>query len=344
MEQKKENLNRAEYLERISPEQPPQLSIIIPHYKEPIEVVDKLIRSIDSQRLISFPDVEVLIVNDCGVSLQAELFDRYEHCRPKLLSTPINGGVGVARQYGIDNSTGKYIMFIDADDCLYSQHSLFLILSAIINKPNTDLFHGQFIEEQIIEEQYGVYLHNRDVTFCHAKIYSRQFLSDNNIRCHPTLRYNEDSYFNALIYAVAKKIEYIDYPLVIWCYNPASTVRLGGLYAYRELPCYIQSVTDLTAELVRRKLPAATTFLQALNYIYFQLQDEAWELNKVKPYRPAVIEAAAKFFKKFEFLYNAGVTEKLNFFNECRKNFGSPIMERQTYGDFIKELTEYKAV
>lgn len=317
-----------------------KLSIIIPHYKEDMTVCDKLFTSIDKQRLIDFGDIEVLVVNDCGEPLKASQFRKYKHVRPRLTKTPENGGVGVARQFGIDNCNGKFLMFIDADDALYSQHSLFYILAAIHNKPETEMFWGNFIEEQIVEEQWGLHLHDKDLTFCHAKVYNKEFLTRKNIKCHPTLRYNEDSYFNALIYSELEKVEYITQPLVIWCYNQQSTVRCGGLYAFKELPCYIKSMTDLTIELVHRKKKGAKVqFLQSLFYVYFQLQDEAWELNRIKGFRPDAIKAIAKFYKQNKEMYESvGETELLNFYNDCRKNAKIPIMESQTFKDFIKEL------
>lgn len=315
------------------------LSIIIPHFKETFEFMRPLFNSLDGQRLIDFSQVEVIIVNDCGDPLKMEQFEVFEHIRPHLLKTKRNAGAGVARQRGIDWAHGEFLMFIDSDDCLHGQHALFRVMSAIYGKPETDLFHGQFIEEQLYEEMWGLHLHNRDITFHHGKIYRKAFLTEKNVRCHPTLRYNEDSYFNGLVYAEAEKIEYIDEPLSIWTSNPDSTVRAGGLYAYTKLPDYIQGVSDLCAELVARKKPQAKmTFLQSLFYIYFQLQDEAWELRRVKEMRPAAIEATRKYFKRHEKLYECGSEERKNFYNECRKQASSPIMERQTFEDFLEEV------
>jgi len=315
------------------------LSIIIPQYKETFEFMRPLFNSLDGQRLIDFSQVEVIVVNDCGEPLKMEQFEVFEHIRPHLISTAKNSGPSVARQRGIDFAHGEFIMPIDADDCLHGQHSLFRIMSAIYGKPETDLFHGQFIEEQEIEGMWGLHLHNRDITFCHGKIYRKAFLTEKNVRCHPKLRYNEDSYFNALVYAEAEKIEYIDAPLSIWTSNPNSTVRAGGLYAYTKLPDYIQGVSDLCAELVARKKPQAKmTFLQSLFYIYFQMQDEAWELRRVKELRPAAIKAAGAYFKRHEKLYECGSEERKNFYNECRRQSATPIMERQTFEEFLEEI------
>lgn len=316
-----------------------KLSIVIPHYKEPFEMVDKLLKSIDNQRLISREAVEVLIVNDCGTPLKAkELI--YRNFKPILLKTKKNGGAGVARQYGIEHSHGEYIMFIDADDLL-TNHALFYVLSKIHEKPDADFIWGDFIEEGIFEEQNFLYLHANDLTFCHGKVYKREFLEKNNIKCHPVLRYNEDAYFNALVFHVVDKdkIERIEQPLVIWCNNRISTVRNGGLYAYRELPSFVLGMNDLCVQMEQRKIPNGTQFLQALFYIYFQLQDKAWQHKRVYEFRPAVIESCKKFFNRFRKIYEeVGETELMNLYDAERKRFKSPVMERNTFFDFIKEI------
>jgi hypothetical protein len=43
-------------------------------------------------------------------------------------------------------------------------------------------------------------------------------------------------------------------------------------------------------------------------------------------------------FSQNEALYECGSTERLNFFNECRKQVSSPIMERQTFNEFMEEI------
>ena len=169
-------------------------------------------------------------------------------------------------------------MCIDSDDCLHGQHALFRIMSAIYGKArNGPLFHGQFIEEQEIEGMWGLHLHNRDITFCHGKIYRKAFLIEKNVRCHPKLRYNEDSYFNGLVYAEAEKIEYIDAPLSIWTSNPNSTVRGRRVVRIHKAARIIFKgrIGFMRWSSVARKGETASQnehFCRSLFYIYFQMQ------------------------------------------------------------------------
>ena len=93
------------------------LSIIIPAYNC-IDTIERTIESISIQKLsISF---ETIVVNDCSDYDYSKVIDKYkDRLNIREIKTPKNGGPGVARQYGIDNSSSTYITFIDGDDYFY---------------------------------------------------------------------------------------------------------------------------------------------------------------------------------------------------------------------------------
>lgn len=83
-----------------------KLSILIPYYNKDKyigELLDCLVPQLNK-------DVEVIIVDDGS---DKPLNVSYEHV---TVIRKDNGGVSSARNVGIDNSTGEYISFIDADD------------------------------------------------------------------------------------------------------------------------------------------------------------------------------------------------------------------------------------
>jgi len=67
-------------------------------------------------------DIEYILVNDSSTDNSYDIVNKLiltnknPNIRIKLLSTPENLGCGGARKYGIDHSTGDYLMFLDADD------------------------------------------------------------------------------------------------------------------------------------------------------------------------------------------------------------------------------------
>ena len=97
-----------------------KISIIIPVYNAE-EYIKNTINSILKQ---PFKDYEVVIVNDGSIDnsldICKEFNDKYSQIH---LYTQENKGVTAARKKGVENATGEFILFLDADDLL-AQNSL----------------------------------------------------------------------------------------------------------------------------------------------------------------------------------------------------------------------------
>ena len=90
------------------------IDIIIPAYK----AQDSIERTIASIVIQSMKDnIKVTIVNDCDVNDYKKIISRYSDLIDiREIRLDKNGGPGVARQYGIDNTDLPYFTCIDADD------------------------------------------------------------------------------------------------------------------------------------------------------------------------------------------------------------------------------------
>src|SRR5690625_1862885 len=89
-------------------------TIVLPTYNvEPY--IDRCIRSIISQ---SFTDFEVVFIDDCGSDKSIDIVERYKEAdnRIKIIRNKKNMGTYHARRIGVNNSKGKYILFLDPDD------------------------------------------------------------------------------------------------------------------------------------------------------------------------------------------------------------------------------------
>lgn len=92
-----------------------EISVIIPVYNK-IAYIDHCFGSIFSQRFDSF---EVVAVDDGSTDGSGEACDLWAEREPRLRVFHIaNSGVTAARRYGLEHSTGRYVMFADADDQL----------------------------------------------------------------------------------------------------------------------------------------------------------------------------------------------------------------------------------
>ena len=90
----------------------PKVSVIIPCYNLG-EYIDEAVESVINQ---TYQDLEIIIVNDGSTDeLTNHLLSGYTRPKTRVLITP-HQGVAAARNTGIKESQGEYILPLDADD------------------------------------------------------------------------------------------------------------------------------------------------------------------------------------------------------------------------------------
>lgn len=92
------------------------LSIIIPHYNLPCELLERCIASIVQQGIAS-DEYEIIVVDDASQEPPLWVEKSFPGIDIRLI-TAKHGGPGAARNRGIEEAKGIYIHFIDADDML----------------------------------------------------------------------------------------------------------------------------------------------------------------------------------------------------------------------------------
>lgn len=92
-----------------------RLSIIIPVYNVE-QYLEGCLQSVISQN-IPTSEYEIIVVNDGSTDGSEEILLKISslHNNIKLINQP-NGGVSSARNAGLKNAIGKYVMFVDSDD------------------------------------------------------------------------------------------------------------------------------------------------------------------------------------------------------------------------------------
>lgn len=93
----------------------PFISVIIPVYN--IErYIGKCLDSIVGQTL---KEIEIIVVDDGSTDDSSRIIDRYARTDSRIVAIhKTNGGVVSARNCGIAQATGLYILFVDGDDHL----------------------------------------------------------------------------------------------------------------------------------------------------------------------------------------------------------------------------------
>ena len=107
----------------------PKISIIVTCYNT-VKYIDSCLASIKTQ---SFKDFEVLVVDDGSTDGSSEIIDKYvaEDNRFKLFRTE-HVGFPLAKNIGLDNAKGDYIIFLDSDDVAFP-HWLYLLYTTATN-------------------------------------------------------------------------------------------------------------------------------------------------------------------------------------------------------------------
>lgn len=171
-----------------------KLSVIIPVYNNE-NYLERCFNSIINQNI---NDLEIIVVNDGSTDDSDKIIQKYEknHKEIKYYQKE-NTGVADSRNYGIEKATGKYIMFLDADDYLdsalykkikkYIDEDIDLIKYKIQivdkNEKTIELIQGATFEKTRGEEGFAK-LYSTDVLLdspC-AYIIKKEIFEKNNLK------------------------------------------------------------------------------------------------------------------------------------------------------------------
>lgn len=119
-----------------------------------------ILQSINSvnQQIIDGFEVEYVIVDDKSPDKSREIITNFinNHGNPnidfRIIEPDENLGCGGARKFGIDNSTGNYLMFLDADD-YYMNRDFIIRAYNTIKKENADIVEYGVIFNQANGQQ-----------------------------------------------------------------------------------------------------------------------------------------------------------------------------------------------
>ena len=119
------------------------ISVIIPAYNAEL-TIEETIAAVREQTVTNF---ELIIIDDGSTDRTVETVNKIEDSRIRLLSYQ-NEGLPTARNRGIENASGEYIAFLDADD-LWTKDKLEKQLAMLETNPEAGVAYSQtcYIDE-----------------------------------------------------------------------------------------------------------------------------------------------------------------------------------------------------
>lgn len=196
-----------------------KFSFIIPAYNCE-NFIEDCLNSIFSQ---TYKNYEIIVVDDCSTDNTITVLKKYNNI--KILSTPKNSRQGAARNIGLDNCTGDYILFVDSDDSLYGNDVLEKVANEINKHSQPDILYlglkmfGKrdlllMPDEKNSQKEYRLAENPfiNVISIC----WKNELIQKNNIRFPETIKY-EDVYFAFLGIEKSKTYSYTDF--IYYKYN-----------------------------------------------------------------------------------------------------------------------------
>ena len=326
-----------------------KLSILIPHYTEPTEVIKPLLDSIAIQRNVDMNDIEAVICDDGpdAFLLPQEFLDSYHfdiqyHREPKA-------NVSVMRNKALDYCDGEYVMFCDCDDCFWHNLAFWFILRETttpmqIPGPNPgqvetvtgyDALYSVFIEEGRNPQTGETYFIDRrdGFQFCHGKVINKEFMLKNDIRFGDELCIHEDNVLNAKIQACTKKIKWCERPFYLWCWRDNSVCRRDPLYIKKTYPDLIKSSDHLIDWMVKKaKFDKAKECIVSITLdAYYTFCHPSWKTIETQEYRDKAEKCFSDYFKKWENIWKEAPDQmKMQISSGIRQRLVMEGMEMET--------------
>lgn len=225
----------------------PKISIIVPCYGVE-KYFDRCMESLVNQ---SLRDIEIILVDDVSPDRVPEMCDEWakKDGRIKVIHKEKNGGLGFARNTGLDEATGEFIAFVDSDDYVETnayeiyykyaiEHGAQAVSAGMYNERN----HGKWVKQSPVntvttldKEQSWTYAKDMVASLPKEKVerksrmsvwhilYKHSIIKENNIRFMSEREVNsEDLPFQLDYFRHVDKTILIPDCLYYYCQNSTS--------------------------------------------------------------------------------------------------------------------------
>lgn len=249
------------------------VSVVVPVYNVE-KYINKCIDSIINQ---TYKNLEIFLIDDGSTDNSGRICDECAEKDERInVIHKKNGGVSSARNFGIQEASGKWITFIDSDDWVEKNFCERLINEAKKNDADVALcaynrvtdskFEKINANSKIVACDRKEYLINTlnpqtGFGFCHMKLYKHNVIKD--IRFDTDLKVGEDALFNEKISRNLSKAIYVGESLYNYRINESSVVRR---YDEKYVEKYLKAIKT-TKEYIFKNHPNDEEIIQ--NYYNF---------------------------------------------------------------------------
>ena len=287
------------------------LSVIIPVYNaEPY--LRRCIDSVIAQDMRG--EMEVLLIDDGSKDGSGTICDEYakKHDWIRVFHIP-NGGVGNARNYGLEQVKGDYFTFVDADDfmesgiyrevlILHQRHPADLYVFGYKDYPATEngihMLKQQYCDNE--ESLADLYLRMKQ-DYLMFPVYNKIFKASENKSCRfmPSVHYYEDYLFVLDCLKSTRTACFVHQAAYNYVHHPGE--HLGGAYTEPEIVVEVAGAIRKRSDLLPQNASLAKyTLLEYYNNL-LQAIDNCRCLRERKKYIHFLLEEIRKYGHKSDF-------------------------------------------
>lgn len=272
-----------------------KVSVIVPVYN----VEKYLSRCLDSIISQTYNNLEIICVNDGSTDSSLNILTHYQKfdSRIKIIYKE-NGGLSSARNAGVNASTGKYILFVDADD--YISQIAVEKLYENAEKNNSDVVIFDYISGELdllskkFMNQFHFLSEYKNKSFnvstlgfngykftsptAWSKLYRSEFIKGKISFCEGLI-YEDNSYW-AEVYLSAHRISYLPMALYYYVTNRPGCIMLSlgkDVFDIFKVQEYIEK--SFSKHGLYDKYKDEIDLLKILNYLrnYFRIEPQLKE-------------------------------------------------------------------
>lgn len=207
-----------------------KISMIMPIYN----AEKRLEKSLDSILKQTYPNFELILINDGSTDQSLELCQNYIQTHDSIVLKSIeNSGPGAARNIGLSYATGDYLSFVDADDFL--EENFLEKMVEVITANDFDIVSSNYYQvdqkrevaknnyqtgiidkygTEVEKKRYDLFKTSSSFGYVWGKLYKRAFIEEHILRFSEERQvFLEDTLFNLKAISYAPDYYVLNEPL-----------------------------------------------------------------------------------------------------------------------------------
>jgi len=255
----------------------PLISVIIPVYNAE-ECLEICLRGILKQTFVNF---EIILIDDGSTDSSLDICNKFALQNQKIsVFHQSNVGVSKARNKGLDEARGKYIVFVDADDKVLPNYLELFIYDKEIPE-GTLVLQGHLIEKNgVIQnlnlsktEYYYKNLHENPLSESFllfgppwSKLFEMKLIKRHNLRFEGVVSSNEDGIFHLKYLMHIKAVKKVSECGYIYVKRDTKTITTR-LYSFEELLTGLNIMLPLIKNVIKKYKVKEKAYLNGLYVI-----------------------------------------------------------------------------